>query len=45
MKVLNRRLMVLSALAGGLLLAQSCSVADAVVETIRLALSIVNVWV
>jgi hypothetical protein len=36
--------MALTMLASGTLLATSCTVADAILETIRLALGIADVW-
>ena len=45
MKLVNRRLIALTALASGTLLASSCAVSDAVIQTIRLAFGIVDVWV
>lgn len=39
------RWMTLVLASSGFLMASSCSVADAVIETIRLAFNIVDVWV
>lgn len=41
----HRRMLVLATLATGLTLATGCSVTQAVLDTIRFALNIVNVWV
>ena len=41
----KRRFVALSVLASGTLLASSCSLAEQIVDTIRYALGIVDVWV
>ncbi len=41
----RRWTLLLLALSGGMLLSGGCDVADAVLETIRLAFNIVDVWV
>ena len=45
MKAWHRRLIVLTVLSSGTLLATGCSVADAIIATIQLALQIANIWV
>ncbi len=45
MKSWHRRLIVLTFLSRGMLLATGCSVAQAIIATIQAALQIVNIWV
>ena len=44
MKRYNRRLLTLTMLASGALLASGCNVTDQILETIRFAFGIVDIW-